>query len=360
MKAVEKSANLELQLIVTGSHLSYNHEHTVDIIKKDGFNIDEEINILVDSDNKSGIATSMGLLMIQLAGTFARLQPDMLLILGDRYEILASASTAVAMNIPIAHIHGGESTEGAIDEQIRHAITKMAHLHFAATETYKNNILKMGEQSFRVFNVGAAIMENIKKRNFMGKDELEKHLGFTIKYPFFIITYHPVTLIENQKQQIENLLEALDTFEGTLLFTASNADYGGDEINKLIEEYASSRNDSYFIKSLNHLYLDVLKHADVMVGNSSSGIVEAPCFGLPVVNVGDRQKGRLRSKNIIDVGYDRKSIKEGIEMALNKEFISDIGNMQNLYGDGKTSEKIVSVLSKTVVSEEFIFKKLTY
>ena len=359
MKAIDKSAGLELQLIVTGSHLSYNHGYTVDVIKKDGFKIDDEIDIIMDSNSKKSIAITMGLLMMQLANSFDKLKPDVLMILGDRYEILAAASTAVAMNIPIAHIGGGESTEGAIDEQIRHAITKMAHLHFASTEIYKENILKMGEQPFRAFNVGASVMENIKKHNFMQQNQLEEHLGFKIKVPFFVVTYHSVTLLNNAKEQIDNLLKALDKFDGTFLFTASNADHGGNEINSIITEYIYQKPNCYFVKSLGHLYLDVLKHADIMVGNSSSGIIEAPCMRLPVVNIGDRQKGRLRHDNIIDVGYLSQDIEEGIQQALDNKFVKKIKNMENLYGDGLTSEKILFILESLEINEEFVIKRLT-
>ncbi|MDR0272781.1 MAG: UDP-N-acetylglucosamine 2-epimerase [Clostridiales bacterium] len=358
LKGINESLSLELQLIVTGSHLSVSQGYTVDIIKKDGFKIDDEIDILTDSDNKAGIAKSMGLFMMRLADTFTHLKPDILLLLGDRYEILAAASAAVAMNIPIAHIHGGEATEGAIDEQIRHAITKMAHLHFAVTDIYKKNIINMGEQPFRVFNTGAPVVENIKNHEFTDRKTLEGRLGFAIEPPFFIVTYHPVTLTNNSKEQIINLLNALDKFNATILFTASNIDHGGAEINDMIKNYVKSNKNSFFVESLGHLYLDVLKHANLMIGNSSSGIIEAPCMRLPVVNIGDRQNGRLRHENIIDTGYSADEIEKGIHAALDEAFVKKISNMEILYGNGDTSKIIVSILTDTIINEDFICKKL--
>ncbi len=362
IKAIEQSAEIHLQLIVTGSHLSVKHGLTVNAIKKDNVYIDYEIDMLMDSENKSSIPKSIGLLMIQLSQCFDALKPDIVLILGDRYELLAIASCAVTMNIPIAHLHGGEITEGAIDEQIRHAITKMAHLHFATTELHKNNILKMGEQAFRVFNVGAPVVENINNFIFLSREELEKELKIKIKRLLFIITYHPITIIDfDIEKQIDHLLLALGRFEGTFIFTGSNADFGGNIINRRLQQYAKEREDSFFFESLGSLYLNVCKHADVMVGNSSSGIIEAPCFKLPVVNIGNRQKGRLRHSNIIDVGYDSEQIGKGIDKALcDRAFRNQLKKMNNLYGDGTTSKKIIEILKKIELDEEFVLKKLIW
>lgn len=362
IRAIDNSPKLTLQLVVTGSHLDAKHGLTVNEIKKDNIKIDFEIDMLLDSVKKSAPAKSMGLLMIQLSQCFEILKPDILLILGDRYEILTAAACAVAMNIPIAHIHGGESTEGAIDEQIRHAITKMAHIHFATTDVYKSNILRMGEQAFRVFQVGAPVMENIKNYRFLPKTQLEAELVLRINAPLFIITYHPVTLMDSgTEEQVQNMLEALSNFEGTFIFTGANADFGGDKINDMIKNHVEKKPNCRFYQSLGRLYLDVCKHADVMVGNSSSGIIEAPCLKLPVVNIGDRQKGRLRHINVIDTNYDANSITDGIKKALTDvPFKSAVKDMENLYGDGRTSEKIVDVLERVEINQQLMFKSLVF
>lgn len=365
MKAIQEDKDLKLQLIVTGSHLSKEYGYTVEQIKKDGFKIDEEIDMLIDSNKKSAIAKSMGLELIQMAQAFDRLSPDILLILGDRYEIFIAATCAMMMNIPIAHMNGGESTEGAIDEQIRHAITKMAHIHFTGAEFYKERVIKMGEEPWRVHNVGQAGIENIKRLKLLNKNELEKELGLKFNKKVFLITYHPVTLEKNRsiEEQMDNLINAISDFEAKYIFTYPNADYGSKIIIDKISEFKKKNSDVYVFNNLGQVkYLSLLKYADVMIGNSSSGIIEAPSFKLPVVNIGDRQKGRLRNENIIDTGYTKKEIKEAIEKALYDEKYKDnLHNMVNLYGNGETSKKIVHILKNTDFNDKkFFLKKLTY
>lgn len=365
MKAIQEDKDLKLQLIVTGSHLSKEYGYTVEQIKKDGFKIDEEIDMLIDSNKKSAIAKSMGLELIQMAQAFDRLSPDILLILGDRYEIFIAATCAMMMNIPIAHMNGGESTEGAIDEQIRHAITKMAHIHFTGAEFYKERVIKMGEEPWRVHNVGQAGIENIKRLKLLNKNELEKELGLKFNKKVFLITYHPVTLEKSRsiEEQMDNLINAISDFEAKYIFTYPNADYGSKIIIDKISEFKKKNSDVYVFNNLGQVkYLSLLKYADVMIGNSSSGIIEAPSFKLPVVNIGDRQKGRLRNENIIDTGYTKKEIKEAIEKALYDEKYKDnLHNMVNLYGNGETSKKIVHILKNTDFNDKkFFLKKLTY
>lgn len=365
MKAIQEDKDLKLQLIVTGSHLSKEYGYTVEQIKKDGFKIDEEIDMLIDSNKKSAIAKSMGLELIQMAQAFDRLSPDILLILGDRYEIFIAATCAMMMNIPIAHMNGGESTEGAIDEQIRHAITKMAHIHFTGAEFYKERVIKMGEEPWRVHNVGQAGIENIKRLKLLNKNELEKELRLKFNKKVFLITYHPVTLEKSRsiEEQMDNLINAISDFEAKYIFTYPNADYGSKIIIDKISEFKKKNSDVYVFNNLGQVkYLSLLKYADVMIGNSSSGIIEAPSFKLPVVNIGDRQKGRLRNENIIDTGYTKKEIKEAIEKALYDEKYKDnLHNMVNLYGNGETSKKIVHILKNTDFNDKkFFLKKLTY
>ena len=318
MKGIDKDDELQLQLIVTGNHLVPEYGYTVETIIKDGFKIDEEIDMLINSNKKSGIVKSMGLELIQMAQAFDRLNPNLLLILGDRYETFIAATCAMMMNIPIAHMNGGESTEGAIDEQIRHAITKMAHIHFSGAEYYKERIIKMGEEPWRVFNVGEAGIENIKKLEFMSKQQIEEELNVKFNKKIFLITYHPVTLdVDNIEEQIDNLLETISKFNAIYIFTYPNADFGSkiiiDKIKKFIKE---NKNANVFYNLGQKRYLSLLNYVDVMIGNSSSGIIESPIFKLPVVNIGDRQKGRLKNKNVIDTGYSKSDIYSGIYKAL--------------------------------------------
>lgn len=363
MKEIQKDKDLQLQLIVTGSHLSEEYGYTVEQIKKDGFKIDEEIDMLIDSNKKSAIVKSMGLEMIQMAQAFDRLKPDILLILGDRYETFVAATCAMMMNVAIAHMNGGESTEGAIDEQIRHAITKMAHIHFAGAEYYRERIIKMGEEPWRVHNVGQAGIENIKRLRLLTKTELEYELGIKLDKKVFLITYHPVTLgVQDIENQMENLLKAISEFDAKYIFTYPNADYGNKIIIDKINEFRQNHDNVYVFYSLGQVkYLSLMKYTDVMIGNSSSGIIESPSFKLPVVNIGDRQKGRLRNKNIIDVGNNEIEIIEGINKALyNKQFINSLNDLENVYGDGTTSEKVVKILKTIEINEKLLHKKLDY
>lgn len=363
MKEIQKDKDLQLQLIVTGSHLSEEYGYTVEQIKKDGFKIDEEIDMLIDSNKKSAIVKSMGLEMIQMAQAFDRLKPDILLILGDRYETFVAATCAMMMNVAIAHMNGGESTEGAIDEQIRHAITKMAHIHFAGAEYYRERIIKMGEEPWRVHNVGQAGIENIKRLRLLTKTELEYELGIKLDKKVFLITYHPVTLgVQDIENQMENLLKAISEFDAKYIFTYPNADYGNKIIIDKINEFRQNHDNVYVFHSLGQVkYLSLMKYTDVMIGNSSSGIIESPSFKLPVVNIGDRQKGRLRNKNIIDVGNNEIEIIEGINKALyNKQFINSLNDLENVYGDGTTSEKVVKILKTIEINEKLLHKKLDY
>ncbi|WP_027624880.1 UDP-N-acetylglucosamine 2-epimerase [Clostridium lundense] len=363
MKAIEEDKDLELQLIATGNHLVPEYGLTIEQIKKDGFNIDEEIDMMISSNNKSAVLKSMGIEMIQLASAFDRLKPDILLILGDRYETFVAATCAMMMNIPIAHMNGGESTEGLIDEQIRHAITKMAHIHLAGAEYYKERIIKMGEESWRVHNVGQSGVESIKRINFMSKEELEKQLNIKFNREVFLVTYHPVTLdLDNTEYQIDQLIKALKKYDAQIIFTYPNADFGSKIIIDKIKKYESLNENVNIIYSLGQLkYLSLLKYSDIIIGNSSSGIIEAPVFNIPVVNIGDRQKGRIRNKNIIDCGYNENDIIKAIDIALNdNSFRSQLNYIENVYGDGNTSKRIVHILKDVYINKNLINKKLTY
>lgn len=359
---IKENRNLELQLIVTGTHLSENFGYTIDEILEDGFKVDEEIPILMSSTSKGTIPKEMGLLMIQLSQIFGRLEPDFLLILGDRYETFAVASTAMTMNIPIAHISGGEVTEGAIDEQIRHAITKMAHIHFPGAEVYSQNIINMGEESWRVFNTGDPGIENIKLTNFLSMEELKKELDVEVDEQTLLITYHPVTLERALlSYQIQNLINALSMLKKKMIITYPNADNGGDYIIQKMEEFAKANSNVYLFKNLGILrYLSVMKLCGAVVGNSSSALVEAPYLKIPAVNIGNRQKGRLMADNIISCSNQCDDIINAINKSLSNEFKEKVKMVKSLYGEGNTSEKIVEILEKIEIDDKLLKKKLVW
>lgn len=361
IEAINNDNELNLQLVVTGTHLSEKYGYTVNEIISDGYKIDETIPILEEDNNK--LPTEMGKLMIKLNEVYAKLKPDILLILGDRYEIFAAASAAMVMNIPIAHISGGEITEGAIDEQIRHSITKMAHIHFPGAEEYAENIRRMGEEEWRIFNVGDPGIENIRRTKLLTTEEIEKRLGIKLDDDVMLLTFHPVTLeIDNTEQYIKNLLEAVGKTRKQVIITYPNSDVGGCIIIDKILEFEHRYKKALVVKSLGSLlYLSVLNKCGAVVGNSSSGIVEAPFMKKPVVNVGNRQLGRLMANNIINCGYDTESIYNALVKAYSKEFRNEvILNTKSFYGEGDTSLKIVQVLKDIKIDQNLIRKKLKW
>ena len=351
LKKIELSDKLKLQLVVSTMHLSSEFGLTYKQIEKDGFKIDEKIENLLSSDTKSAIAKSTGLATILLSDALDRLNPDVVLILGDRYETLANATTAMLMNIPIAHIHGGEITEGAVDEQIRHAVTKMSYLHFTSTPEYRKRVIQMGEDPSRVFNSGAPGLDNIVNFNFLSKEDLEKDLDWRFGIKTALFTYHPVTLgSDDIYHDIKQIFDALVKADLNVLFTYANADDGGRIINQKIEEFCQTNPSKYkVVKSLGQLrYLSAMKYVDMLIGNTSSGIIEAASFKKPVVNIGDRQKGRLQSGNVVDCNIG--CIKRTIDTALSDDFKIKCKQVQNVYGNGKAAEIIVDILEKNKLS----------
>lgn len=345
LKKIQNSNVLELQIIATTMHLSSEFGNTYKQIEDDGFRIDEKIENLLASDTKSAVAKSTGLAMLLLSDAFTNLQPDIVLILGDRFETHAASTTAMLMNIPIAHIHGGETTEGAVDEQIRHSITKMSYLHFTSTEAYRNRIMQMGEDPTRVFNTGAPGIDNIVTMNLLSKEDLEEELSWKVKSPTALFTYHSETLSTTDVQEdIENILAVIKRSGINVLFTYANADDGGRIINQAIEKFVNSNTDKYFVaKNLGQLkYLSAMKHVDLLIGNTSSGIIEAASFQKPVINIGDRQKGRLQSGNILDCTI--KELTETIHRALSQEFKQHCQEVVNVYGQGNASAQIIDIL----------------
>ena len=343
---LEKS--VELQLIISGMHLSPEFGLTYKEIELTEISKVEKVEILLSSDTSIGVSKAIGLGMISYAEALDRLKPDLLVGLGDRFELFALASAALVQNIPLAHIHGGEVTSGAYDDAFRHSITKMAHLHFASTEVYKKRIIQLGENPKTVYNVGALGIDNLRKMKLLSKDELEKSLSFKLDKPFFVITFHPVTL-ENKsaEKQITELLKAMDYFpDFKIIITKPNSDNDGRVIIRVIDEFVEKNKErakSY--SSLGQLrYLSVLKYAAMIIGNSSSGIIEMPFFKKPTVNIGDRQKGRIFTESIIQCEPDEKSIVKAIEKGLDKKFQKGIHEKINIYGNGTTAQKIKKVL----------------
>ena len=364
IKGIHEDPELELQLIVTGMHLSPEFGLTVKEIEKDGFPIAERVEMLLSSDTETAIATSMGLGMIGFAKAYEHLRPDVLVVLGDRFEIHAAVSASIPFRIPVAHIHGGESTEGLIDEPIRHAITKMSHIHFAATDQYRKRIIQMGELPKNVFCFGAPGLDNIYRLKLLNIEKLSEELKIPRNVKIGIVTFHPVTLEKGStRSQILELLEAIKEFEEIYwVFTLPNADTEGRSITEKINNFVSEfpEKGRVFISLGQLRYLSLLKNAVLMVGNSSSGLVEAPSVELPVVNIGDRQRGRVRGKNVIDVPECKKEpIINSIYKALSPDFRNSLKGMKNPYGEGNASEKIVKIL-KTISLGEGLIKKTFY
>lgn len=359
LDAIREHPDLDLRLYLTGMHLSPEFGMTVNQVLDEGFEVEERLEVLLSSDSPQGVAKAIGLGVLDFAQVFSRSKPDILLVLGDRFETLAAVTAAMPFKIPVAHIHGGESTEGAIDESIRHAITKMSHIHFTATQFYADRILRMGEEARRVFVTGAPGIDTIRLNAPFSDGNFCHEFGIDISRPFLLVTYHPVTLeFEDTAFQIENLLCALDRIDTQVIFTYPNADTAGRSVLAMIKDFAASHCHSKLVVNMGSSgYISAMHHAAAMVGNSSSGIIEAAAFELPVVNVGTRQGGRTRARNVIDVGYPANEIFAGIEMALSDEFRDSLRNMQNPYGDGSASQKIVDVLRKIELGQTLIVKK---
>ena len=361
LKEIEADKELQLQVIVTGMHLSPEFGLTYKEIEKE-FKINKKIEMLLSSDTSVGISKSMGLAQISFSEAYEELQPDMVVVLGDRYEIFSATSAAMIARIPIAHIHGGETTEGAFDESIRHSITKMSHLHFTATNEYKNRVIQLGEDPSRVFNVGGMGIENIKRLELLNKKEFEKSIEFKLNIKNILVTFHPVTL-ENStaKEQFQQLLDAIDELEDTnIIFTKANSDTDGRVINQMIDEYVTKNSHkSIVFTSLGQLrYLSALQFVDAVVGNSSSGLLEAPSFKIGTINIGDRQKGRIKADSVIDCSANKTDIEKAFERLYSKEFQNSLQNVENQYGNGCASKKIIEVLKN--VDLKNILKKSFY
>lgn len=346
LQGIEEEPTLELQLIVTGSHLSPEFGLTYREIEKD-FDIRLSLEILTSSDTSVGIATSMGLGLIRFADAFKQIKPDLVLVIGDRYEIFSATTASLVARIPVAHLHGGETTEGAFDEALRHSITKMSHLHFVAAEEYKNRVIQLGEQPENVFQVGGLGVDSLKRLKLLDKEELEASLGIKFLDKNLLITFHPVTLeIGTASQQMDELLGALSELHNTnLIFTMPNADTDGRVLIQIIEEFCSKTINAHCFASLGQLrYFSAINYIDGVIGNSSSGLLEVPSFKKATINIGDRQKGRLKAGSVIDCEPTKESIKKAISELYSEQFQKQLSSTINPYGDGGSVEKIIEVL----------------
>lgn len=364
IKEIADDNELHLQIIATGMHLSPEFGLTYEQVETDGFTIDAKVEMLLSSDTTVGISKSIGLGVIGFADALERLKPDILVLLGDRFEILAAAQAAMVARIPIAHIHGGETTEGAFDEQIRHAITKFAQWHFVAAEPYRQRVIQLGESPDRVFNFGSPGLDHLQYMNWLNRPALEQSLDLELRSPLFLVTYHPVTL-DKQSPSIpmRELLMALDSFpNATVILTYPNADTGGRILIEEIERWVSQNQHraKAFVSLGQQRYLSLMGEADVIIGNSSSGLTEAPALKKATVNVGDRQKGRLKAKSVIDTPERSQDIVKGIYQALSKEFQSMLPSVESLYGKGNVSQQIKEKLKFVPLQTQKTFFDIRY
>lgn len=351
MKGVDGDPSLELQIISTGTHLEPAFGETVQLIENDGFFIDKRVPLGLIEDSPVGIAQAAAAALSGIAEALSELAPDLTILLGDRYEILAAAEAALFLGVPIAHLHGGELTEGAMDDSMRHAISKMSHLHFTAAEVYQKRLIQMGEHPNTVVNVGAIGLENIRRFKLLSKEGLERELGLTFDRPYFLVTYHPETLgTVSPQEAVGELLAALDDFPGyQILFTGVNADPGHCGVRSEIENYVEQQPERSTLRgSLGQVnYLSAMKHCAAVVGNSSSGLIEAPFFPVPTVNIGERQTGRVRASSVIDCATDKRGISAALRESNTETFMNKINNMQFPLGDGYVIDKILRVLHIT-------------
>jgi GDP/UDP-N,N'-diacetylbacillosamine 2-epimerase (hydrolysing) len=361
LQGIKDDAELTLQIIATGMHLSPEFGLTYREIEKDGFRIDRKVEMLTSSDTSVGIAKSMGLGMIGFADALNELEPDLIVVLGDRFEIFAAVSAALVARIPVAHLHGGETTEGAFDEALRHSITKMSHLHFVAAEEYRQRVIQLGEQPERVYLVGGLGVDNIKRMKLLDREALESSIDFKLGRKNLLITFHPVTLeIATAEAQMTELLAALAALEDTqLIFTMPNADTDGRKLIAMVNEFVAQHQNARAFTSLGQLrYLSCIAHVDGVLGNSSSGLAEVPSFRKGTINIGDRQRGRLQAKSVIQCDPSRECIRAAIQTLYSASFQGSLNEVRNPYGDGGASEKVLANIKQ--ISLEGLAKKTFY
>ncbi len=356
LKDLVAHPNVDLKLIVMAAHLSPEYGGTVSEIERDGFAIASRIECLLSSDSDVGMAKTLGLAVLGLTDVLAQIRPDLMLLIADRYEMLAPASVALTLRIPIAHIEGGEVSEGAIDDAVRNALTKMAHIHFTSTQSARARVIAMGEEAWRVHRAGAPSLDHVRRSTLLSRQELEQKLALQLGARVTVVAYHPVTLLQDTTAETTALFAALKQIPGQILFCYPNADAGSHNLMQMAHAFCETHNDSHVFVNLGSItYWSLLREASLLLGNSSSGIMEAASFGLPVVNIGLRQFGRERARNVLEAHASADSILAQVEKAWNPDFRAAIGGMQNPYGDGHAAERIVSIL--TTVPLEGLLRK---
>jgi len=350
--------DVDLKIVALGPHLSPEFGCTVREIEKDGFHVDARIECLLSSDSDVGMAKTIGVATLSLADCFGQMRPDLLVLTADRYEMLAPASVALALRIPMAHIEGGEISEGAIDDAVRNALTKLSHVHFTSTELARERVIAMGEEEWRVHRTGAAALDHLGRSKLLSREELEARLGIDLGQPTTLITYHPTTIARDTIREADAMFAAIEHLPGRFLWCYPNADAGSRVLIERMESSIRERACGQVVVNLDPVvYWSLLQHVDLMVGNSSSGIIEAASFALPVVDVGIRQRGRERGRNVLTAEPTVASIMEQIEIARSEEFRRSLKGMENLYGDGRASERIVAVLASVPLGEEILIKR---
>jgi UDP-hydrolysing UDP-N-acetyl-D-glucosamine 2-epimerase len=350
--------DVDLKLIVLGAHLSPQFGETVKEIEKDGLPIAARLECLLSSDTDVGMAKTLGLAVLSLADLLGQMRPDLLLLIADRYEMLAPAAVALTLRIPIAHIEGGEVSEGAIDDAVRNALTKMSHLHFTSTEGARARVIAMGEEPWRVHRAGAPSLDHLRRSRLLSAHEVQQRLGIDLERPTIMVAYHPVTLVRDTTQEADSLFAALREVDAQMLFCYPNTDAGSHALLQRTQAFLATRSDARVFVNLGAVtYWSLLRHAALLIGNSSSGIMEAAAFAVPVVNVGFRQKGRERARNVLDAEPEVNAILAGIAKAMSCEFRDSLAGMTNPYGDGHAAEKIVQVLTTTHLSEGLLVKR---
>jgi UDP-hydrolysing UDP-N-acetyl-D-glucosamine 2-epimerase len=358
LRELSAHPNVDLNIIVMGAHLSPEFGSTIQEIEKDGFNIDARVECLLSSDTDVGMAKTIGVATLSLADVLGQMRPDLLLLIADRYEMLAPASVALALRIPIAHIEGGESSEGAIDDAVRNALTKMSHIHFTSTQAARDRVVAMGEEAWRVHRAGAPSLDHLRRQTLFTREQIESRLKLVLNHPTVLVAYHPVTIARDTVREADALFEALEKLPDQVLFCYPNADAGGRKLIERARAFAASRDSAHVFVNLDALtYWSLLKQVDVMVGNSSSGIMESGSFALPTVNVGLRQQGRERARNVIDAAPEVRAILKAVATAKSADFRRRLQGMTNPYGEGVASEKIVEVLTSVPLGEEMLLKR---
>ncbi|HEX6772821.1 MAG TPA: UDP-N-acetylglucosamine 2-epimerase [Acidobacteriaceae bacterium] len=357
LKELDGHPDLDLKLIVLGSHLSPEFGRTVSEIERDGFAIAASLECLLSSDSDTGMAKSIGVAVLSLADCLAAMRPDVLLLIADRYEMLAPASVALALRIPIAHIEGGEISRGAIDDAVRNALTKMSHIHFTSTAGARRRVIALGEEPWRVHRAGAPSIDHLSKSRLLSKTEIEQALQIRLAIPTVVVAYHPVTLLDDTNAEAEELLSALARIPHQLIFCHPNADAGSRDLRERMRSFLAERGSGRLFVNLPVIqYWSLLRHADLMIGNSSSGIMETASFALPTINVGMRQQGRERAKNVLDAQPTSASILECVQRATDPSFRASLAGMTNPYGDGHAAERIVEVLTTLPPRERLLVK----